>query len=190
MAEITKTTKPDKTRQLSIEQESAIEHLLLGKSDRAVAETVGVARQTIWEWRNNDILFIATLNRERFELWKEARERLKDLTGQAVDVLEQQLGNGDPKIALAAAKHILQGNKLLGGSEVPKAGLTTPEAIIMERLRSEARKELVKEERKADPYGMSKLDPFRDVYDSSLDERVEDLARSRLKEAMAEAGLS
>ena len=42
-----KTTKPDKTRQLSIEQESAIEHLLQGKSDRAVAEAVGVARQTI-----------------------------------------------------------------------------------------------------------------------------------------------
>ena len=185
-----KTTNPDKTRQLSIEQQSAIEHLLLGKSDKAVGEAVGVARQTIWGWRNNDILFMATLNRERFELWKESRERLKDLTGQAVDVLEQQLGSEDPKIALAAARHILQGNKLLGGSEVPKAGLTTPEAIIMERLRSEARKELVKEERKADPYGMSKLDPFRGVYDSSLDERVENLARSRLKKAMAEAGLS
>ena len=105
-----------------------------------------------------------------------------------MDVLEQQLWNGDPKIALAAARHILQGNKLLGGSDVPKSGLTTPEAIIMERLRSEARKELVEEEKKSDPY--SKLDPFRDIYDSGLDERVEDLARSRLKKAMAEAGLS
>jgi hypothetical protein len=73
---------------------------------------------------------------------------------------------------------------------VPKAGLTTPEAVIMERLRSEARKELVEEKRKSDPYGMSKLDPFRDLHDSNLDERVEDLARSRLKKAMAEAGLS
>jgi hypothetical protein len=185
---MSEATKPDKTRQLSIEQESAIEHLLQGKSDRAVAEAVGVARQTIWEWRNNDILFIATLNRERAELWKESRERLKDLTGQAVDVLEQQLGNGDPKVALAAARHILQGNKLLGGSDVPKAGLTTPEAIIMERLRSEARNELVEEERKSDPY--SKFDPLRDIYESSLNERVEDLAQSRLKKAMAEAGLS
>jgi hypothetical protein len=183
-----KTTKSDKTRQLSIEQESAIEHLLQGKSDRAVAEAVGVTRQTVNEWRNNDILFIATLNRERSELWKGSRERLKDLTGQAVDVLEQQLGNGDPKVALAAARHILQGNKLLGGSDVPKAGLTTPEAIIMERLRSEARKELDEEERKSDPY--SKFDPLRDIYESSLNERVEDLARSRLKKAMAEAGLS
>ncbi|NLH22347.1 MAG: helix-turn-helix domain-containing protein, partial [Methanothrix sp.] len=128
-----KGTKSDKIRQLSQEQMNAIEHLLQGKSDRAVAEAVGMSRQTIWEWRNNDILFIATLNRERFELWKGSRERLKDLTGQAIDVLEQQLGNDDPKISLAAARHILQGNKLLGGSDVPKAGLTTPEAIIMER---------------------------------------------------------
>ena len=185
-----KATKSDKIRQLSQEQMNAIEHLLQGKSDRAVAEAVGMSRQTIWEWRNNDILFIATLNRERFELWKGSRERLKDLTGQAIDVLEQQLGNDDPKIALAAARHILQGNKLLGGSDVPKAGLTTPEAIIMERLRSEARKELVKEEREADPYGVSKLDPLRDIYNSDLDERVEDLARSRLEDAMAAAGLS
>ena len=183
-----KTTKSDKTRQLSIEQESAIEHLLQGKSDRAVAEAVGCSRQTINEWRNNDILFIAALNRVRSELWKGSRERLKDLAGQAVDVLEQQLGSDDPKIALAAARHILQGNKLLGGSDVPKSGLTTPEAIIMERLRSEARKELVEEEKKSDPY--SKLDPFRDIYDSGLNERVEDLARSRLKKAMVEAGLS
>ena len=183
-----KTTKSDKTRQLSIEQESAIEHLLQGKSDRAVAEAVGVARQTIWEWRNNDILFIAALNRERSELWTGSRERLKDLTGQAVDVLEQQLSSDDPKVALTAARHILQGNKLLGGSDVPKSGLTTPEAIIMERLRSEARKELVEEEKKSDPY--SKFNPLRDIYESSLNERVEDLARSRLKKAMAEAGLS
>ena len=57
-----KATKPDKIRQLSQEQMNAIEHLLQGKSDRAVSEAVGVARQTVWEWRNNDVLFIAELN--------------------------------------------------------------------------------------------------------------------------------
>jgi transposase len=62
-------TKPDKIRQLSQEQMNAIEHLILGKSDRAVAETVGVTRQTICEWRNHDPLFIAELNRQRSELW-------------------------------------------------------------------------------------------------------------------------
>ena len=36
-------TKQDKTRQLSIEQANALEHLLQGQSDRAVAEAVGVS---------------------------------------------------------------------------------------------------------------------------------------------------
>lgn len=57
-----KATKPDKTRQLSQEQMNAIEHLLQGRSDRAAAEAVGVSRQTVWEWRNRDPLFIAELN--------------------------------------------------------------------------------------------------------------------------------
>jgi len=41
---MSKATKPDKTRQLSIEQANAIEHLLQGQSDRAVAEAVGMSR--------------------------------------------------------------------------------------------------------------------------------------------------
>ena len=44
---MSEATKPDKTRQLSIEQANAIEHLLQGQSDRAVAEAVGVSRQTV-----------------------------------------------------------------------------------------------------------------------------------------------
>jgi DNA-binding NarL/FixJ family response regulator len=47
------TTKPDKTRQLSQEQINVIEYLLQGNSDNVIAETVGVSRQTIWEWRKN-----------------------------------------------------------------------------------------------------------------------------------------
>ena len=57
-----KATKPDKTRQLSQEQMNAVEHLIQGKSDRAVSEAAGVSRQTVWEWRNRDPLFIAELN--------------------------------------------------------------------------------------------------------------------------------
>ncbi len=44
--------KPDKERQsLSIEQQNAIDMLVLGKSDREVAEAVGVSRQTVCGWR-------------------------------------------------------------------------------------------------------------------------------------------
>lgn len=176
-----KATKPDKIRQLSQEQMNAIEHLLLGKSDRAVAEAVGESRQTIWEWRHHDPLFIAELNRQRSELWGEAHQRLKSLANRALDVVELQLGSDDPKAALSASKYILQGTRLLGDTDLPRSGPTTPEAVILERLRSEARMELMAQGKGQDPF---KVDLF------GIDDEVEDLANSRLKKAMAEAGLS
>ena len=180
---MTEATKPDKTRQLSIEQANAIEHLLQGQSDRAVAEVVGISRQTVWEWRKRDPLFIAELNRQRFEMWREARERMKALANRALDVVEVQLGSGDPKAALAAAKYILQGTRLLGDTELLKSGPTTPEGVVLQNLEREARSEL-----------MAQIDTRDPIYYSfqmeSIDMKVEELANSRLKKAMAEAGLS
>ena len=178
---MTNASKPDKIRQLSIEQANAIEHLLQGQSDRAVAEAVGVSRQTVSEWKNHDPLFIAELNRQRLELWKEAHQRLKSLANRALDVVELQLDSGDPKASLAAAKYILQGTRLLGDTDLPRSGPTTPEAVIMAKLRSEARQELETEGKGRDPF---KVDLF------GIDDEVEALAKSRLKKAMAEAGLS
>jgi hypothetical protein len=176
---IKKTTKPDKTRQLSMEQQNSIEHLLQGQSDRAVAEAVGVARQTVWEWRNNDPLFIAELNRQRSEMWQEARDRLKSLANRALDVVELQLDSDDPKTALAAAKYILQGTRLLGNTDLPQNGPTTPEDVIMAKLRSEAYEEV--EAKNGDPF---KIDLF------GIDDEVESLVQSRLKKALKEAGFS
>jgi len=187
---MSEATKPDKTRQLSIEQANAIEHLLQGQSDRAVAEAVGVSRQTVSEWKNHDPLFIAELNRQRSELWREAHQRLKSLANRALDVVEFQLDSGDPKASLAAAKYILQGTRLLGDSNLPKGGPTTPEAVIMERLRSEARRELTEEDKQNQPRYPLEFDPLREFNVIELENKVEDLANSRLKNAMAEAGLS
>jgi hypothetical protein len=183
-------TKNDKIRQLSQEQMNAIEHILQGKSDRAVAEAVGVARQTIWEWRNHDVLFIAELNRQRSELWREAHQRLKILANRALDAVEQQLDSGDPKASLAAARYILQGTRLLGDTDLPKGGPTTPEAVIMDRLRSEARTELIEEDKKKPRSLWPELDPMREFNEIDFAQRVENLAKSRLERAMAEAGLS
>jgi transcriptional regulator with XRE-family HTH domain len=173
----------DKTRQLSIEQANAIEHLLQGQSDRAVAEAVGVSRQTISEWKNHDPLFVAELNRQRSEMWKEARERMKALANRALDVVELQFDSDDPKAALAAAKYILQGTLLLGDTDLPRSGPTSPEAVIMAKLRSEARMELEAEGKDKGRYPF-KADLFR------IEDEIEALANSRLKKAMAEAGLS
>ena len=178
------TTKLDKNQQfkpLSQEQLNAIEYLLQGKSDAATAEAVGVVRTTIWEWRNRNPVFIAELNRQRAELWDEARERLKALANRALDVVEAQLHNSDPKIAMAAARHVLKGTRLLGDTSLPVGGPTTPEDVIMEDLRREARREI---ESKTDS-------EFRhlDLFGHEKEHKVEALAQSRLKEALAEAGI-
>src|SRR5271157_833483 len=180
-----KATKPDKTRQLSIVQQNAIDLLLQGKSDSATAEAVDVSRQTVWEWRNHDPLFIAELNRQRYELWSEAKERMKTLANRALDVVELQLGSDDPKAALAAARYVLQGTQLLGDTDLPIKGQTTPEGLILERLRVEARKELAPKLNKID-----KTFDF-DLYEThKVEEEIEALAKSRLKKAMAEVGLA
>lgn len=182
MAICVEEIKSNKIRQLSIEQQNAIDHLLQGKSDRAVAAEVGVSRTTVWEWRNHDPLFIAELNRQRSELWMEARGRLKLMANRALDVLEEQLDGDDPKASLTAAKYILQGTKLLGDTDLPAAGPITPEAVIMEDLRREARQEL----RKQKPM-YSEFDPVGAEVENA---RVETLATSRLNEALKKAGLA
>jgi hypothetical protein len=182
---MTETAKPDKPRQLSIEQQNAIEHLLQGQSDRAVAEAVDVSRQTIWEWRNNDPLFVAELNRQRSEMWREARERLKSLANRALDVVELQLDSSDPRTSLAAAKYVLQGTQLLGETDLHIGGPTTPEGVIMAKLRNEARQELAPKINKRNQ--MFDLDLFET---NRIEEEIEDLARGRLKKALVEAGLS
>ena len=182
-------TNPDKIRQLSQEQMNAIDYLLKGQSDRAVAEAVGVSRQTVWDWKNHDPLFIAELNRQRVELWREARERLKSLANRALDVVELQLDSGDPKAALAAAKYILQGTRLLGDTDLPRSGPTTPEGVLLPELRREARQEWEAKNGKQNQTRDFSLAP--DLLETDRrDTEIEALAKSKLKKAMAEAGLS
>jgi hypothetical protein len=64
-------TKPNKTlqsptyRPLSLEQENAIDLLILGKPDREIVEAVGVTRETAWYWRHEHPVFLAEPNRLR-----------------------------------------------------------------------------------------------------------------------------
>jgi hypothetical protein len=138
----------------------------------------------VWEWRKKDVLFIAELNRQRYELWSEARERMKTLANRALDVVELQLGSGDPKAALAAARYVLQGTQLLGETKLNIGGPTTPEDVILEDLRREARRELAPKVDRRDPFDfdLSGIHKF--------EEEIEALAKSRLKKVMAEAGLA
>ncbi|WP_304459407.1 phBC6A51 family helix-turn-helix protein [Alicyclobacillus sendaiensis] len=136
-------TNAVKTRPLSVEQENAIDLLLCGKSDREVAEKVGVARQTVWEWRNRNPEFIAALNARRQEVWGSHVERLRQLVAKAIDVLEENLdGKAGAKLQQDAAVHILRTVGLYGADLTPK-GETSAEHVERQMSMDELHHELM-----------------------------------------------
>lgn len=103
-------TKYDKSRQektLSIEQQNAIDLLITGKSDGETAKLVGVARQTVWNWRNNDILFYTELNKRRQDLWSANLERIRSLAIDALDVVAEDLQQTDDFKARSTAAYFV-----------------------------------------------------------------------------------
>jgi DNA-binding CsgD family transcriptional regulator len=76
---------------LTIEQENAIDLLLTGKSDREVAETIGVHRMTVQTWRTSHPLFVASLAQRREALFSGAVDRLRSLVSKAIDNIEKEI---------------------------------------------------------------------------------------------------
>jgi hypothetical protein len=72
----------------------------------------------------------------------------------------------------------------LGETDLPMGKPMSPEGVILQDLRSEARRELAAKEGPAMP---RLFDPFME---EELSAWTEALAQSRLKKAMAEAGLA
>ena len=50
---------------LNEKQQQAIQLLLVGQTDQQVADAVGVTRQTVNQWKNQDPVFVARMNREK-----------------------------------------------------------------------------------------------------------------------------
>ncbi|MDI9418086.1 MAG: hypothetical protein QM438_10125 [Euryarchaeota archaeon] len=113
---------------LTPEQLNAIDLLILGKTDREVAEAVGVRRETVTKWHKNPF-FSAELSIRREVLWVDAKLRLKSLAHEAVNVLTRGLSSQDEKVAITAAVHILKTVGLYG--EVKQDfGPDTPEEAV------------------------------------------------------------
>jgi hypothetical protein len=107
---------------------NAIDLLVQGKTDGDTADAVGVARETVCRWRNNDADFVAELNRRREDVWGSQSERLRNSVKKAVDVLLENLDDEDPKLRQQAAVHILKCVGLYGGKLEPK-GPTEAEKV-------------------------------------------------------------
>ena len=131
-----KADKNRQARQLSMEQQNAVDLLVVGKSDADVAAAVGVSRQTVNAWRNHDSEFLASLNRERAAVWQGSRDALRSLAGRAVEVLHDSLESEDGRERLAAAVHVLKSAAVYGAP--PMIG-DTDAADIENGWASEAR---------------------------------------------------
>ena len=124
-------TKPDTTGQLTPEQETALDLILAGQSDREVACEVNRTRQTICEWRHNPV-FAAALNTRRTELWGHSIDRLRGLLPKALDVLEGALDKGDVRTAWRVVELAsMREDKGLGPSTI---GPTSPEGVAAEQV--------------------------------------------------------
>ena len=124
--------KRDKTRQvreLSIEQLNAIEMLIAGSSDAQAAEAIGVSRQTVCDWRNNDTEFRYALERRRKDVWCNQEDTLRAMVSRALSVLEANLSSQDEHIRQAAAVHVLRSVGLYGQALKPR-GATSAESLL------------------------------------------------------------
>ena len=154
---------------LTPEQLNAIDLLILGKTDREVAEAVGVRRETVTKWHKNPF-FSAELSIRREELWVDAKLRLKALAHEAVNVLTRGLSSGDEKVAITAAVHILKTVGLYGELK-QDFGPDTPEEAIWKQA----------VERKLHTYTALRPDSFSDW---STRNQMGDLAQEDAAEMM------
>lgn len=131
--------KMDESRQkkLTIQQQNAIDLLVQGRNDREVAETIGMSRQIITEWRNNNAEFIAELNDRRQQVWGTQTDRLRQLLAQAVDALADDLQSGDPERRTAAAIHVLKCVGIYGANLEP-TGTTNVDDIKLKWSKEES----------------------------------------------------
>jgi hypothetical protein len=126
-------TNPDTPRpELTPQQAAAVDLLALGRTITEVAEAVGVTRQTVSGWRNQQPEFQAALNRKRRELWEAWRDRLRALLAPALDVIQSELEKGNFKVALEIVK-----TARFEGLQAPNI-LTEAEDIEIETINRES----------------------------------------------------
>jgi hypothetical protein len=97
-------TRAFKPKPLTTAQENAIDALLTGKSDREVAEIVGVSRWSVQQWRTSNPLFMATLVQRRETLFSGAVDRLRSLLTKALDNIAKAIEDGDVTSSFALLK--------------------------------------------------------------------------------------
>ena len=92
-------TTLEKFEALADQQITVLRSLLDGASVTDAARAASVSRQTASEWKNRNPSFIAVLNAGRLDVWSHVEDRLRRVTGMAVELLEQEVAAGNVSVA-------------------------------------------------------------------------------------------
>ena len=97
-----------KVYELTPDQAAALDLLLSGQTITAAAAAVGVARETVSRWRNDDPTFQAAFNAAIQSAYEANQKKLIDARGKALDLLAAMVDSEDPAIAFKAAAALLR----------------------------------------------------------------------------------
>lgn len=127
---------------LNDKQELAIDLVLVGKSDGEIAKQVGVSRQTINTWRNQDEDFRVELAKRRRALRERHQDELSGLVSEAIEVMREAMRESDMFTRLRAAQTVLRTAGLQ--AEMKKEEPLSKEEIIFEFISNIAQNVRVK----------------------------------------------
>ena len=154
---------------LSPEQLNAIELLIQGETDQAVADAIGRDRTTLWHWKTRTPFFMATLEARRQEQFGQSAQRLRNLLSQAIDNIAGAVEAGDVK----ASFELVRATGLHGFA--PPTGDTNVE-VLAELIMLEI---LAREHIPESSFDLSHLDR-NPRYEERKREILEELARTDL----------
>src|SRR5262245_35840487 len=129
-------------RELSEQQQAAVELLAGGKTDKEAARTLNLPGATVARWRMHDPVFQAALNACRAESWRAGLDRLRSMVPQALDALAEELNQADNP---NRSKLALDTRRLAKLSDIAPQGPQEPETIVeqaVNRERQQARSPL------------------------------------------------
>lgn len=121
---------------LSDAQLVALDMVLSGAGDAAVAREVKVDRRTVYRWRVEHPVFSATLAKRRRQLWELGVDRFRELTKLALDRLEAQIRDPYAPISMRAARAVValaHLGKAASAGELPRRTSSLYSAVELEQ---------------------------------------------------------
>lgn len=135
MATDTHTIELVDLRKLTVQQQNAIDLLVTGCSDKEAADKLGLNRSTVTRWRLYHPAFKAELNAQREAVWGTAKEKLRGLVLDAIELLAQEMNRTDSEDRIEIAMSLLKLVRI--GEGLSPSGLTEAEEIIKKEAKTD-----------------------------------------------------